>query len=207
MAVTPGVEQRSGEESTATVELTHLIQAMATGTESALAAFYDQTSQRIYGLVVRLLQDAALAEEVTLDIYLQVWREAARYRVERGSPWAWLVTLARSRALDRLRTLTSERRYVIPVAPDEEDTRLSDSQPEEEVAQGQRARYVQNALAHLSPEQRQVVLLAYFEGLSHGAIAERLAVPLGTVKTRLRTGMIRLQALLSPWFGEEDHDP
>ena len=207
MAVTPGVGHSISDEGAATVELAHWIQAMAAGEESALAAFYDHTSARIYGLVAHLLKDAALAEEVTLDIYLQVWREAARYQVERGSPWAWLVTLARSRALDRLRTLKSERRYVIPIAPEEEDTWLSDSQPEEEVAQGQHAQYIQDALTQLSPEQRQAVTLAYFEGLSHGEIAARLAVPLGTVKTRLRTGMLRLRALLSPWFGEEGYDP
>lgn len=187
----------------AAAELALLIQGIAEGQEEALAALYDRTRRQVYGLVERILKDAVLAEEVTLDIYLQVWRNAASYQQERGSPLAWLVILARSRAIDRLRTLTTERQQRQDIASEEEEMVADDDPlPDERVVDAERARHVRHALGQLSPEQRQVLELSYFEGLSHGEIAERLATPLGTIKTRIRMGMQRLQALLSPWFSE-----
>ncbi len=193
-----------GESGAVAFELAPLIQSMAAGHEEALAAFYDRTRRQVYGLVERILRDAPLAEEVTLDIYMQVWRDAAGYREERGSPVAWLVTLARSRAIDRLRTLKTVRQQCQDKVPYEEDMMVAgDPLPDDWVVDAERARHVHKALAQLLPEQRQVLALSYFEGLSHSEIAERLATPLGTVKTRIRTAMQHLQELLSPWCGED----
>jgi RNA polymerase sigma-70 factor (ECF subfamily) len=179
-------------------ELTTLIQAMAAGEEDALERFYDHTSRQVYGLIMRILKEAALAEEVTLDVFLQVWREAPRYQAQRGNPWAWLVTLARSRAIDRLRAVRNERQRTDGEAPIDEDIEAADLPLEETASDAERSRWVRAALAQLTPEQRQAIVLSYFEGLSHGEIAAHLATPLGTVKTRIRTGMVRLQAFLVP---------
>ena len=199
MAAKPRVEQGDEESAGGGIvgQLIALIEAMAKGEESALAAFYDLTRYQVYGLVCRILKDAALAEEVTLDVYLQIWRKAAEYREERGSPLGWLITLARSRAIDRLRGVKAAP--VVAVEPSEQDdTAATDPMPDEWLIDAERARCVHGALARLAPEQRQAILLAYFEGLSHNEIAQRLTLPLGTVKTRIRAGMSRLQELLAP---------
>jgi RNA polymerase sigma-70 factor (ECF subfamily) len=180
-------------------KLTQLIAAIALGDEAALTALYDITRRQLYGLTLSILKDTALAEEVTLDVYLQVWREAARYQAERGSPLAWLVTLARSRALDRRRAIKSKHEQARDKWPNGDMNFSSD----EGAIDAERARYVHAAIAQLTPEQRQAVALAYFEGLSHSEIAVRLAIPLGTVKTRIRHGMLRLQEILAPDFGED----
>lgn len=200
MAARPRVEQGDGEGAGGgvTVDLVALIKMMARGEESALAAFYDLTRYQVYGLVCRILKDPALAEEVTLDVYLQVWRNASHYHEERGSPLGWLITLTRSRAIDRLRGVKAMP-PVASVEPAEQDnTAAPDPMPDEWLIDAERARQVHGALARLAPEQRQAILLAYFEGLSHGEIAQRLTLPLGTVKTRIRAGMLRLQELLTP---------
>lgn len=184
-------------------KLTQLIAAIALGDEAALTALYDITRRQVYGLILRILKDAALAEEVTLDVYLQVWREAARYQAERGSPLAWLVTLARSRALDRRRAVKSKYEQAKDKWPNGEAIKAIDCPPDEGAIDAERAHYVHAAIAQLTPEQRQAVALAYFEGLSHSEIAARLAIPLGTVKTRIRHGMLRLQEILAPDFGED----
>jgi len=199
MAAKPRVERGDGAGADGGADLVALIAAMATGEESALAAFYDRTRHQVYGLIWRILKDAALAEEVALDVYLQVWRKAADYRAERGSPLGWLVILARSRAIDRARGLRAVS-HVVAVEPtaQEFDAAATDPMPDEWLVDAERARHVRGALDRLTPEQRQAIRLAYYEGLSHGEIARRLALPLGTVKTRIRAGMSRLQELLVP---------
>jgi RNA polymerase sigma-70 factor (ECF subfamily) len=176
---------------------------MAKGDENALATFYDLTRRQVYGLSVRILGDRALAEEVTLDVYLQVWRTAASYSAQRGSPLAWLMTLTRSRAIDRRRQFKPE------VQLDEHHHSQAENAPqmtasgEETAVEAERACRVREALAELTPEQRQVLELAYFRGLSHSEIAECTGLPLGTVKTRIRGGIARLHTLLAPCFREE----
>lgn len=199
MPVTPVSGYNKPISSGVSEKLTQLIAAIALGDEGALTALYDITRRQVYGLTLSILKDTALAEEVTLDVYLQVWREAARYQAERGSPLAWLVTLARSRALDRRRTVKSKHEQAKDKWPNED----MDFSLDEGAIDAERAHYVHAAIARLTPEQRQAVALAYFEGLSHSEIAVRLAIPLGTVKTRIRQGMLRLQEILAPDFGED----
>jgi RNA polymerase sigma-70 factor (ECF subfamily) len=172
-----------------------LIERTAAGEERALAALYDGTAAQVNGLALRILGDAGAAEEVTLDVYLQVWRQAVRYDPSRGRPLAWLLMLARSRAIDRLRAGATERAQASPFA---EALPLPSAAalPEERSAAGERGRIVREAVARLPDDQRQAIELAYFVGLSQSEIAETLDTPLGTVKTRIRLAMVRLRETL-----------
>ena len=176
--------------------LSPLIERVVEGDEQALASLYDATAAAVQGLVLRIVGDRQLAEEVALDVYLQAWRQAATFDRTRGTPIAWLLTLARSRAIDRLRSRTSRPSGSAPI--EAADVEISDAEgPDEEVAIGQRRRTVINALSRLSRDERTTIELAYFRGLSHGEIAAELGMPLGTVKTRIRLGMLRLKKVLA----------
>ena len=180
---------------------TSLIKQMAAGDQSALATLYDTTSRLVFGLVLRILTDRATAEEVLLDIYTQVWRQAGAYDNKRGAPLAWLMTIARSRAIDRLRSGRNEQQSKEPLDSVGELSATTES-PEEATAISERRTLVRSALESLSPEQREVIELAYYSGLSHSEIAARLGQPLGTVKTRTRLGMIKLREVLRPLEGQ-----
>ncbi len=174
-----------------------VIGRVAEGDEAALAALYDGTSSLVHGLALRIAGDRGVAEEVTADVYLQVWRQAARFDPARGAPLTWLLTLARSRAIDRLRSRASEPKTMEPLA---EAAALPSSTPDAEhgSAVDERRRLVARALGTLRPEQQRAIELAYFRGMSHSEIAARLGEPLGTIKTRIRLGMVRLRELLAP---------
>jgi RNA polymerase sigma-70 factor, ECF subfamily len=181
-------------------ELIDLVGQIAQGDQAALAHLYDTTNRLVFGLILRVLGETGAAEEVLLDVYTQVWRQAATYDIQRGSPLAWLTTIARSRAIDRLRSgwQTQQRQESLDVVTDRETAAAS---PEEATVLSERQRLVKQALAQLSPEQREVIELAYYSGLSHTEIAAKLGQPLGTVKTRTRLGMLKLRDALAPVLG------
>ena len=181
-------------------ELIGLVEQIAQGEQAALGTLYDTTNRLIYGLILRVLGEASAAEEVLLDVYTQVWRQAASYDTQRGSPLAWLTTIARSRAIDRLRSgwQTQQRQESLDVVTDRETVAAS---PEEMTVMSERQRIVRQAMSVLSPEQREVIELAYYSGLSHSEIAAKLNQPLGTVKTRTRLGMMKLRDALTPILG------
>jgi RNA polymerase sigma-70 factor (ECF subfamily) len=172
--------------------LAALLARAVKGDQMALAALYDETNALVYSLALRILRDQYAAEDVTIEVYAQVYRQGTSYDANRGTPSAWLVTLTRSRAIDRLRQETQRREREEPL---EATTRLPSltAGPEEYSATTELRHLVQRALALLTPEQRQVIELAYYSGLSHNEIAARLGQPLGTVKTRIRTGMLLLR--------------
>lgn len=163
----------------------------AEGDRDAFARLYDATSGLIYSLVLRILGNPADAEEVTLDVYVQAWRHAARFDAARGGVAAWLATIGRSRALDRYRSHGArQKREAGPV----QDEGVSEApSPERLVSMGEERKAVCEAMKALPPEQRKVIELAYFQGLSQSEMAERLDLPLGTVKTRVRLGMMCLR--------------
>jgi len=174
-----------------------LLARIAVGDQSALAEFYDASSAKVFGLAMKILGDRAAAEEATLDVYTQVWRRISTYDAERGTPGSWLMTLAKHRAIDRFRSSYLERGRHVPLEqaaelPGHEET------PEQYSVGLERQRLVQEALASLSAEQRQTIALAYYWGLSQSEIADQLRLPLGTVKTRMRLGMVRLREVLAP---------
>ncbi|HZT59189.1 MAG TPA: sigma-70 family RNA polymerase sigma factor [Pyrinomonadaceae bacterium] len=176
-----------------------LIRGVAAGDQQALGALYDSTSRTVYGLLLRILSDASAAEEVLLDVYTQVWRQAATYSRERGSALAWLTTIARSRAIDRLRRGRQEQQRTEPLDPARQFA-AGGASAEDDVRAGEVRAVVRRALDSLAPEQREVIELAYYGGMSHSEIAAARGLPLGTVKTRTRLGMMRLREMLKPVY-------
>jgi RNA polymerase sigma-70 factor (ECF subfamily) len=174
-----------------------LIHRIASGDGEALTRLFDLHSPVALGLLVRILGDRAEAEEVLQEVFLQVWTQADRYDAARSTPRGWLLMLARSRALDRLRRRDARRRREEESA--EEEARLAPIEPEgaERLEAAERQSRVSSALGALSPEQRRCIELAFYEGLTHTQIAERLKAPLGTVKSRILLGMSKLRQVLS----------
>jgi len=173
------------------VELLH---AIARRDEQALATLYDRYRTILFGLLVRILNSREEAEDVLQEVFLQVWRRASDFDDLRGRPFTWLVTLARSRAIDRLRALSARERVAIASAANPTDS-VSDA--DTDVIRFEQQGIVAGALTQLPEEQKVALVLAYFEGLTQSEIAMRLGAPLGTVKTRMRSGMMKLRELLA----------
>ncbi len=180
-------------------DLLSLMNRVAEGDQSAFTALYEATSKTVFGLIFKIIQDRATAEEVLLDVYTQAWRQAKNYDRGRGTPLAWLMTIGRSRAIDRLRSGRLEQSSKDPLENAGQLTSQSLS-PEEVSSLSEKQRFVRAALDSLVPEQREVIELAYYSGLSHSEIALKLGQPLGTVKTRTRLGMMKLREMLSPFL-------
>lgn len=173
-----------------------LMSEIARGDQEAFASFYDQTQRLVFSLALRILHDQGLAEEVTSDVFMQVWRQAANFETMRGTPLSWLMTIARTRSIDRLRAsayLRQESELLDTVA-EQPATSLS---PEKASLYREQQQLVRTALRQLSPDQRRLIETAYFEGLSQSELAEKFALPLGTVKTRVRSGMMILKKQLT----------
>ena len=175
----------------APVTAEELLAQVAQGDQAAFAELYDRLAPRVMGLVVRLLRDHAQSEEVTQEIFLEIWQNATRYDRSKGGAATWILTMAHRRAVDRDRSAQAGR---------DRDTKVGirDFRPEyvsvsESVEIRIEHERVQRALGRLTELQRQAVQLAYYGGFSHSEVATMLSVPVGTVKTRLRDGMIRLR--------------
>jgi len=162
--------------------------------EHALAEVYDRYGRTVYALALRITGDAGAAEEISIDSFWQLWQQAERFDVAQGSLLNWLLTIARSRAIDRVRARGARKR-VQALDP----TDVNHARPPDEAAElSQRRLLVRQAMETLPPAQRTALSLAYYEGLSHSQIAERLQEPLGTVKTRIRQAMGVLRRSLAP---------
>lgn len=192
-----GSPQDSREISTRDQDWAALIKRVADGDQSALTTLYDSTSRLVFGLILRVVSDRSTAEEVLLDVYTQVWRQASTYDTRRGAPLAWLMTIARTRGIDRLRSGKYEHQNKESLESIGEVTSAIAS-PEADTVSSERRQLVRSALQALSAEQREVIELAYYSGLSHSEIALQLGQPLGTVKTRTRLGMMKLRDMLRP---------
>lgn len=166
------------------------------GDRAAFAQFYDETCKLVFSVVVRVLRDRAQAEEVTQDIYLEAWTTAARYDSAKASATTWIVTMAHRRAIDRVRSSQSSRNRDVKIGIRDLDREFDHVSEEVEVhSEFARAR---KALAALTALQREVVSLVYFDGYTQSELAEQLQVPLGTIKTRLRDGLLRMRAEMTP---------
>jgi RNA polymerase sigma-70 factor (ECF subfamily) len=162
--------------------------------QEALAQFYDATMSRVYGLALRITSRSDAAEEVTADVYMQVWNQAERFDQMRGSVLAWLLTICRSRAIDHLRRADEAECWAEPPEPEWS----AGQDPQDLLMAVESGREVNAALAALAPLQRQLVSLAFFRGLTHEEIAEHAGLPLGTVKTHIRKALTSLRETLAP---------
>jgi RNA polymerase sigma factor (sigma-70 family) len=168
-----------------------LLEAIAAGDEHALGVLYDRFGRIAYGVALRILRDRALAEDAVQEAFLAIWRSAERYRLERAKPSTWILTLVHRRAVDLVRR--EDRRRTEPL--DEPPEAAGGDVPEEAGLRESRAA-VQSALGRLPDDQRQALELAYYGGYTQSELAERLGVPLGTVKSRMFAGLTRLRELV-----------
>ncbi len=168
-----------------------LVKAVGESDEPALGELYDRFGGNAYGLALRVLRDPALAEDAVQDAFLQVWRSADRYEAERAKASTWVLTFVHRRAVDLVRR--EERRRTEPADSAPEPTQQG---ADEDVEARSKRQIVQEALRRLPTDQRQAIELAYYGGLTQSELAERLGQPLGTIKSRMFTGLQSLQALL-----------
>ncbi len=190
----PGGEpSRPGREAEA-AHLVALMERSARGHEEAFAELYDLTSRRLYAVILRVLRSADHAAEVTQEVYIEIWRQSARYVPSKGSVIAWMTTMAHRRAVDRVRSVTSE------VARDERYAVVGQEREVDQVWEGVEQKLdverVRKGLASLTEIQREALTLAYFGGYTQSQVAQLLKLPLGTVKTRIRDGLIGLRDAL-----------
>ena len=168
-----------------------LLGQVAGGDEKAFGELYDQMAPRVLGLVRRLLVDPSQSEEVTQEIFLEIWQTATRYEAQRGGASTWILTMAHRRAIDRIRSSQASRDRDLRIGI--RDLAVAYDEVSETVGVRIEHERVEKAMLRLTELQRQAISLAYYGGLSQGEVADRLRIPLGTVKTRLRDGMIRLR--------------
>lgn len=184
-----------------------LLTRVAKGDQQAFGQLYDQSSTLLFTLAYRILSDREEAAELLQEVYLEVWRKIAKYDVGRGSPIAWLVTLTRSRAIDRLRTRTSRGNHVVadsfehPLVSQTPDASLNpyETQEDQELRQ-----MIVKAILDLPLPQQQAIEMAFYQGLTHTEIAAKLNQPLGTVKTRIKLAMTKLRASLHQTLPQGD---
>ena len=189
--------------SSTTSTLETLVARLAAGDESALRELYDRTSRRVFGLVLAVLRDGAAAEEVALEVYVQAWQQAGRFDPCVGSALSWLGNMARTRAIDTWRARQRQAARQAPLDVAGLDALASDAAgPEARGLQAERAARVAAALESLPVEQRRLVRAAFFTGLTHVEIAAAFGQPLGTVKTRIRNGLLALRAALAATEGQ-----
>jgi RNA polymerase sigma-70 factor (ECF subfamily) len=168
-----------------------LLGRVARGDQEAFGALYDQIAPRVLGLVKRLLVDHAQSEEVTQEIFLEIWQTATRYEAGRGGASTWIMTMAHRRAVDRIRSSQAGRDRDTKIGI--RDLAVAYDHVAETVEVRIEHERVEKAMSRLTQLQRQAVSLAYYGGYSHSEVAAMLHIPLGTVKTRLRDGLIRLR--------------
>jgi len=176
-----------------------LVKRLVARDQTALSTLYDRYASIVYALALRITRNSAEAEEVVVDSFWQIWQQAERYDHTRGQVGAWIFTIARSRALDRLRTM---RRFPLTESDPQAESELArdlaaSDNPEHSVWLAEQSSLVRAALEALTLTQREAIELAYYHGLSHTEIAEQLGEPLGTIKTRIRLGLIKLRECFS----------
>ena len=182
-----------------------LVARVANGDQAAFEQLYEQSSALLFTLVSRIVGNQGDAADLLQEVYLEVWRKASNYDHARGTPMAWLVTLARSRAIDRVRALGARGKGVTASLDDTPSSDLiaAGTDAVDMLAAHERQALVGAAIKTLPPVQRQAIELAYYEGLTHVEISDRLNVPLGTIKTRIRLAMEKLRDGLQPLWEED----
>jgi RNA polymerase sigma-70 factor (ECF subfamily) len=177
-------------------EINAMLASVASGDRAAFGLLYNLIISPVFGLIRRIVRDGAISEEVTQDVMIEVWKTAPRYDQTQGSGLSWILMIARRRAIDRVRSEQASRNRMARIAPGQLE-RERDEVAEAAIRDSDRST-VASALGNLSQLQREAIELAYYDGLTQNQIANRLGVPLGTIKTRIRDGMLRLQETLRP---------
>jgi RNA polymerase sigma-70 factor, ECF subfamily len=179
-----------------------LMQRIASRDGEALRCLFDRYGRVCLGICVRILRDRNEAEQLLIDVFAEVWERCDRYDASRGSPITYLITLSRSRAIDRVRARKASPASSLDSIPNSNIESDNTATPLDQTLIGERRTMVREALRRLDPNQRQAVELAFYDGLSHSEIADKLNKPLGTVKTHIRQGLIRLRdTLRNQWEG------
>lgn len=187
----PGAPSGAVPADTSAAELAELLQRSSRGDEAAFAQVYDATSSRAYGLALRVVRNPAQAEEVVQEAYLDAWRSSSRYEPSRGSALGWLLTIVHRKAVDRVRS--AEAASQRDATYHRETQQVEHDQTAESAHASLEAQRVRGAVATLTAVQREAVELAFFGGYTHTEVATMLDVPVGTAKTRIRDGLIRLR--------------
>jgi RNA polymerase sigma-70 factor (ECF subfamily) len=177
--------------------------------QEALTALYDLRGGLLFALCLRILKDRMAAEEALEDVFWELWAKSDRFDPDRGTPINYLLNLTQSRAIDKLRgraklqrmELATDRDAAVMNSPSTPAYRTPQATPAEMAVDSERRNTVRSAVDGLNPEQRQAVELAFFDGLTHTEIADKLAIPLGTIKTRIRQGLVHLKKALAVQFG------
>jgi RNA polymerase sigma factor (sigma-70 family) len=180
--------------------LVSLIERIALNDSLAINDFYDRTVNRVYGVALRIVRNARIAEEITSETYLQIWREADRFSKDRGRVLGWLLVIARSRALDAFRKIDPALSHPNPQELGDESIIMQGTQSDDLddlLTASRESTRLKSALLSLSPVQRQLISLAFFKGLTHAEIVQTTQIPLGTVKTHIRRGLIALRKQLN----------
>jgi RNA polymerase sigma-70 factor, ECF subfamily len=172
-----------------------IVARMATGEPAALADLYDKSSSTLYSLALRMVRTPEDAEEVVHDVYTRAWKTAGSYAETRGTVISWLILMTRSIAIDRLRSLRRHSKELTTLEPGF-DTPGGSPTPEVAVSGMERQARLRSAMEALVPEQRELIELAFFGGMTHYEVAETTGLPVGTVKTRIRTGLQRMRTAL-----------
>ncbi len=177
-----------------------LLLAVSEGDREALAALYDRFSRPLYAVAHRILGDPDEAEDIVHDAFVSVWARAGDYQPSRGAAFSWLVSLVRNRAIDRLRSRRRRREILDTAVSADLETFTTREEPDSAARLGlqENAHIVRRAIASLAPDQRSALELAFFGGLTQPEIAARLQAPLGTVKARIRRGLLKLRDTLAP---------
>ena len=176
-----------------------LLKRIAQGDRQSFEQFYDRFSRVLFTVAYRLLGNQEAAEDVLQEVFVQIWDKAPRYDPSRGKPLTWAITLTRYRAIDLLRSLRRRGQlYEDAKQEAQAEEQFDDRSSFLAVAAGERHAFVREAIEKLPPDQREAIELAFFSSLTHAEIAERLNQPLGTIKARIRRGLIRLRGLIGP---------
>jgi RNA polymerase sigma-70 factor, ECF subfamily len=173
-----------------------LVRSIGAGDQRALHALYERAHRLVFTLAVRIVNSREIAEELTVDVFHDVWRRAAQYDAANGTVVGWIMNQARSRAIDRLR-FEQRKKRVVPLAEVAKPEATADD-PHEILDVDEQGRVLRAALTALTPNEREAIEIAFFSELTHAEVAERLAQPLGTVKTRIRSGLGKLRQALAP---------
>lgn len=173
--------------------LLRAMDGVASGRKDALKTVYDATSAKLFGIILRLVRDREAAEDVLQEVYVKVWNRAGRFNAERASPITWLATIARNSAIDHLRRTGRRAEDPGDMLPDVADDAAN---ADEMLCSAEDKAALARCMEELKPDHRRCIRLAYFDGLTHSQLAERLGMPLGTMKSWVRRGLLGLKGCL-----------